>query len=169
MADPEKYWKELSGRLGENIDGYLKEIVELNAAGLRMSKVVEVFAKDIDDLKDKLARAEADGAAMRELLERHERAYVSLRESYYCLHCHAHNDYELNGGHENDCELLAVLKGTAGQALLDKLARYEDVVKAVVEARLDTIRKRDMENGAVRDELYHVAKLASAALGEGGK
>lgn len=113
------------------------EIAGLNATGLRMSKVVEIYDKNIADLKDKLGRAEAEAGAMREF-------FVPSK------------------GKSDDFEYWSKLignvrKGTAGQALLDKLKRYREALGLISEYNKDPeVRFSDIE------------RIARAALGEGG-
>ena len=84
-----------------------------------------------NDLRQQLETAQAEAAAMRLELGRLDTRF------FVCPEC----DRETPGVHVDDCALARSLSGTAGQALLDELAR----LRAVAEAALRFEREVDKE------------------------
>lgn len=102
-----------------------------------------ILCVSLGELQAKFARAEADAAAMRSLVD-------LIDSNYECPICPEKH------GHTENCPLPGVLDGTTGRALLDNLARYEGALRKVANEMLPTSLS------------YKFRNLARDALGEGG-
>ena len=136
----------------------------------RQQETIWLAMSDTDILREQLAQAQAEAAAMRQVLEL--AAISDCIESpnhtgplfvSACLACHTH------AGHTEDCRIGKALAGTAGKAMLDELARLQALLSPALGAAKRAAAQKPTTHKAYqrRGELYQaLMNLGDTLLAE---